>query len=379
VKVTLRLKLHIDPATQKALRETLLQFTDCFNAVCTYGWEQNERNGTRLHRATYKSLRKAHPDLPAQLVVAARRKAGEALKSVQERKKQGRSVSCPQSALCPVRYDARSYWVRLQDGCASLATTQGRVRVTFRLCDYYTRYAHWKPCSADLCFRDGAFSLHVVVEADAPEPVCEGVLGVDLGIVELATDSNGNTYSGEAVKVVRCRLKRLRSLLQKRGTKSAKRHLKKLRAEQSRFVKNTNHVVSKSLVRTAVQSRKALALEDLRCLRDRAETVSREMRWLLGNWAFLQLRQFIAYKAEAAGVPVVLVDPRNSSRTCSVCGHCARENRKSQSRFHCQQCGFEANADFNAAVNLKARGECSDALLCRSEAHASNQAQAPVL
>ncbi|HLH80697.1 MAG TPA: hypothetical protein VKV29_10500, partial [Chthonomonas sp.] len=188
VKVTLRLMLYRNPATQKALRETLLQFTDCFNAVCRYGWDNNERNGTRLHRATYKPLRQAHPDLPAQLVVTARRKATEALKSVAERKKQGRSVSCPQSALCPVCYDARSYWVRLQEGCASLATTQGRVRVTFRLCDYYTRYAHWKPCSADLCFRDGAFSLHVVVEADAPEPVCEGVLGVDLGIVELATD-----------------------------------------------------------------------------------------------------------------------------------------------------------------------------------------------
>ncbi|HLI47618.1 MAG TPA: transposase, partial [Chthonomonas sp.] len=283
MKVTLRLKLYRDPATETALRETLLQFTDCFNAVCRYGWDNNERNGTRLHQATYKPLRQAHPDLPSQLVVSARMKATEALKSVAERKKQRRSVTCPQSALCPVRYDARSYWVRLQDGYASLATTQGRVCVTFRLCDYYTRYAHWKPCSADLCFRDGAFYLHVVVEADAPEPVCEGVLGVDLGIVELATDSNGNTYSGEAVKVVRRRLKRLRSLLQKRGTKSAKRHLKKIRAKQSRFVKNTNHVVSKSLVRTAVQSRKALALEDLRCLRDRAETVSREMRWLLGN------------------------------------------------------------------------------------------------
>ncbi|HLH78891.1 MAG TPA: hypothetical protein VKV29_01265, partial [Chthonomonas sp.] len=87
MKVTLRLKLHIDPATEAALWETLLQFTDCFNVVCRYGWDNNERNGTRLHRATYKSLRQAHPDLPAQLVVAARRKAGEALKSVQERKK----------------------------------------------------------------------------------------------------------------------------------------------------------------------------------------------------------------------------------------------------------------------------------------------------
>ena len=74
---------------------------------------------------------------------------------------------------------------------------------------------------------------------------------------------------------------------------------------------------------------------------------------------------------------MVLVDPRNSSRTCSVCGHCVKENRKSQSKFHCQQCGLETSADLNAALNLKARGECSDALLCRSEALPSNQAQAP--
>jgi IS605 OrfB family transposase len=381
LKATLRLKLNTDEATVALLQETARQSTACFNAVCRYGWEHEERNGTRLHQATYKSLRETHPELPSQLVVSARMKATEALKSVQERKKQGRSVSCPQSNLCPIRYDARSYWVRLVDGCASLATTQGRVCVTFCLCDYYTRYADWKPCSADLCFdrKSAAFFLHVVVEADAPEPNAEGVLGVDLGIVEIATDSEGNAYSGEQVKAVRRRVKRIRRLLQKRGTKSAKRHLKKIRAKQSRFVSNTNHVVSKSLVRTASHSRKALALEDLGNIRDRAATVSREMRWLLGNWAFLQLRQFVAYKAEAAGVPVVLVDPRNTSRTCSECGYCAKENRKSQSKFHCQQCGFEANADFNAAINLKVRGECSDALLFRSEAHASNQEQAPVL
>ncbi|HZO87796.1 MAG TPA: transposase [Chthonomonadaceae bacterium] len=392
MKVTLRLKLHVDPATQSALRATLEQSTACFNVVCRYGWDNNERNGTRLHQATYKPLRKAHPDLPSQLIVSARMKAAEALKSVAERTKQGRKANCPQSELCPVRYDARSYWVRLADGCASLATTQGRVCVAFRLCDYYTRYADWKPCSAALCFRGGAFYLHVVVEADAPEPVCEGVLGVDLGIVELATDSDGNSYSGEAVKAVRRRVKRIRRLLQSKGTRSAKRHWKRIRAKQSRFVNNTNHVVSQSLVRTASHSRKALALEELGNIRDRADTVSRDaerrcvapsyakqMRWLLGNWAFLQLRPFVAYKAEAAGIPVVLVDPRNSSRTCSVCGHCAKDNRKSQSKFHCLQCGFEANADYNAARNLKVRGECSDALLCRSEAIASNQAQAPAL
>lgn len=381
MKATLRLKLHTDPAAKAALLETHRQSTECFNAVCLYGWQNGERNGVRLHKATYRDLRETHADLPSQLVVSARMKATETLKSIEERRQRGRPVSCPQSDSCPIRYDARSYWVRLVDGCASLATINGRVLASFSLCDYYRRYVEWKTCSADLCYdaKREVFYLHVVVDSCAPEQICEGVIGVDLGIVEIATDSAGSNYSGEQVKSTRRRLKRIRGLLQSKGTRSAKRHLKKVRRKQARFVRDTNHVVSKSLVRTASQSRKALALEDLSNIRDRAETVSRDMRWLLGNWAFLQLRQFVAYKAEGAGVPVLLVDPRNTSRTCSACGHCAKENRKSQSKFHCLSCGFDANADQNAAVNIEARAYLSERLLCRPEAKASGQVQAPAL
>jgi putative transposase len=215
----------------------------------------------------------------------------------------------------------------------------------------------------------------VVVDAAAPPVNFEGVIGVDLGIAEIAVDSDDNAYSGEVIKAIRRRVKRLRRLLQKRGTKSAKRHLKKIRLKQSRFVRDVNHVVSKSLVRNASLSRKAIALEDLAGIRERV-SVSREMRWLLGNWAFSQLRQFIEYKAEAAGRPVVTVDPRNTSRTCSGCGYCDKANRKSQSAFHCLKCGLTLNADFNAVLNIKTRAELSDGLLCRAEASASNQAQA---
>ena len=90
------------------------------------------------------------------------------------------------------------------------------------------------------------------------------------------------------------------------------------------------------------------------------------MRWLLGNWSFDQLKQFLVYKAEAAGIPVVFVDPRNTSRTCSACGYCAKENRKSQSKFLCLSCGLDMNADSNAALNIQARAELSDSLLFRS-------------
>jgi transposase len=83
----------------------------------------------------------------------------------------------------------------------------------------------------------------------------------------------------------------------------------------------------------------------------------------MGNWAFADLADKITYKAQDAGIPVYRVDPAYTSQTCSVCGHCARANRPSQARFKCTQCGFEANADHNAAINIGARAAMSIGLL----------------
>lgn len=74
------------------------------------------------------------------------------------------------------------------------------------------------------------------------------------------------------------------------------------------------------------------------------------------SWSFAQLRQFLNYKARLAGVPVIIVDPRNTSRRCSVCGYIDKRNRKNQAEFVCRSCGFMDNADFNASKNLSFLG-----------------------
>ena len=100
--------------------------------------------------------------------------------------------------------------------------------------------------------------------------------------------------------------------------------------------------------------------------------MNRAMRTELNSWAFHQLKLFLACKCKRAGVTLLEVDPRYSSQTCSGCGHCERGNRKSQEGFECLCCGLRLNADVNAALNLKARGELSAALLFRWEARASS-------
>mgnify|MGYP001580252114 FL=1 len=111
-------------------------------------------------------------------------------------------------------------------------------------------------------------------------------------------------------------------------------------------------MVSKCLVATAKDTGRGIALEDLTGLRDRI-TARRGQRATLHSWAFGQLRAFVIYKAKRAGVPVILVDPRNTSRTCPACGHVDKANRKSQALFSCQSCGYAGLADQIASENIR--------------------------
>ena len=169
----------------------------------------------------------------------------------------------------------------------------------------------------------------------------------------------------------------MRAALQQRGTRSATRHLKQLCGREARFRRDTNHRISKRLVAKAKRSHKGLALQDVRHIRRRTDrTVRKSQRQRHCSWAFLQLRAFIAYKAALAGVPVRYIHPRNTSRTCSRCGHGEKANRVSQAEFLCKSCGFAAPADWNAAVAIAARAALSDSLSSRPVDRLDNQSVA---
>ena len=116
-----------------------------------------------------------------------------------------------------------------------------------------------------------------------------------------------------------------------------------------------NHCLSKALVERAQINGAAIALEELTGIRGRVQGSKRFNR-MMSSWAFAQLRQFIEYKAALAKVPVISVDPRSSSRTCSGCGERGVRDRAD---FHCNACGFHVHSDLNAARNLRQRGIAS--------------------
>jgi IS605 OrfB family transposase len=187
----------------------------------------------------------------------------------------------------------------------------------------------------------------------------EGVIGVDLGMVNVATDSEGNRYTGEPLKKVRRKYRAFRQCTQSKKTRSARKRMAKKRRKESRFVRDVNHCVSKSLVGMALHRKKALAVEMLEGIRGRGNRLNRAMRTELNHWAFAQLKSFLAYKCKKAGVPLLEVDARYSSQQCSRCAHTERANRPSQEVFCCRHCCFQSNADVNAAKVLEARATLS--------------------
>src|SRR5262249_22149866 len=188
---------------------------------------------------------------------------------------------------------------------------------------------------SDLWFHRGEWYLLATCDVEEPVPEqVESYLGIDGGIVNLATDSDGEVHRANPINHVRYRHRRLRRKLQKKGTKAAKRRLKRLAGQEHRFARDTNHCISKRIVAKAQGTKRGIALEDLKGIRDRV-TVKQSQRAILHSWSFDDLQQKIRYKARQAGVKVVYVDPRNTSRTCPACGCVDKRNRPSQSQFNC--------------------------------------------
>jgi putative transposase len=187
-----------------------------------------------------------------------------------------------------------------------------------------------------------------------PEPELidpQSFLGVDLGIANIAYDSDGTRYAGGRLNGYR----RLRHRLQQKDTTSARRLLARRHKKEARHAANVNHRIAKSIVTEAARTGRGIAVEELTGIRERVR-LRKPQRVTLSSWSFHQLGGFLAYKARRAGVPLVEVDPRYTSQTCHGCGDCDKRNRPDQETFRCRSCGVVAHADHNAALTIAQRG-----------------------
>lgn len=368
-----KLRLFASPDARRMLFTTMERYNAACNAASPVAFSERQFSNIGLQKQLYYQVRETF-GLSAQMAQLAIRKVAGSYRStneaIKERNKVLAALGQPLKSLTEISfrahgaicYDARV--LSIGRNRVSIWTLDGRIKLRYTRPQYFPAVTTVK--QTDLIYRDGAFWLYATVEIPDVEPAePTGYLGVDLGVMNIATTSDGEVFSSAATEKVRQRYGSLRARLQACGTKDAKEKLRRISGRERRFKADINHIISKRIVCAAQGTKWGIALEDLKGILLRT-TVKKTRRERQHKWAFHQLRSVIEYKARRAGVRVKVIDGAYTSQQCSVCGFVHPDNCPTQAAFRCLACGHAENADLNAAKNIAARALVNEPIAVRS-------------
>lgn len=343
MKLTLKIKLLPTDEQANLLLDTMKEANTVCNAISDVAWQEKIFNNFKLHHRTYHSY-KATFNLSSQMLIRQIAKVADAYKLDKKTKRTFRPLGS-------IAYDARIMTYK-PDNIVSLWCIGGRQKINF-VC-HNPAYLPYIKGEADLVYKKGKFYLFQTV--DIPEQDVEDIesfLGVDFGLVSIATLSNGKEFNSKKLQDYREKRQKVRSSVQSKRTRGSKKLLKRLSGRERTTASIINHTIAKQIVQIAKEENKGIALEDLKGIRFSSLKKGKKFRTRVGKWSFNQLRQYISYKAILNGVQVVLVNPRYTSKTCSNCHHIG--NRKGKV-FECNNCGNNMDADVNASLNIATLG-----------------------
>ena len=353
---TVKIKIQPD---QSVMLKTMQVYAIVFNRHIDWSIQNKSSNKQKAHEALYDKCREEFPDLPSAMIQSARDNSLESIKSIisakrNKLKKNKKKIDDlwnignpprkrPRSAI---RYDKRT--VTLRGHQMTMSTIDKRFKQILEIPEYFKHIVDtWKFKAGQLSFDGSQFWLHLIFETKNPELLSEdSVTGVDRGIYNIATTSDGKKYSGKRLMGIRRKYLHNRQTLQAKCTRSAKRRLRRMSRAEKRFSKQENHVISKQIVKHAGS---VIVLEDLSTIECHR---SKKMNKWLSDWKFYELELFLQYKAEAVGKRIEFVDARYTSQKCSACKYISKSNRKKE-KFCCGRCEYSEHADVNAAKNIR--------------------------
>ncbi len=333
VQVSVPIKLKVN--------EIIIDTIDLYKQGIQYcienGWNLRIRNNIQLHPFVYFELRKI--GLPSQLSISCIKQACGILK---------KAKSKPFIKTASIRYNSpRSF--SFKNNILSIGTICGRIKIKIKIPDYALKYFNELVLRESLLTKSFKgnyyFTFTFLKEVPANLNLQERVLGIDLGINNLAVTSDKQFFNSSKIKQAKRKFKFLRSKLQAKGTRSTKRLLKKISGKERRFMSWINHNISKEIVSSFTGNK--IVMENLKGIRKIHR--GRKMNYWISNWSFFQLQKFIEYKANFKGIEVVRVKPNYTSQICSKCG---KLGSRSGSSFVCFHCGYSLNSDLNASQNL---------------------------
>jgi IS605 OrfB family transposase len=359
VRRTAITRLEVTDEQRNLLEETISEWKRGCQLATDKAWNVCNAKSD-VQPLAYDDVRE-QTGLGSQHAILATHQAAQAITGCIDRQSKGKKVSKPTFTAPTVKYDTRTMTL-FDDDTVSLSTTESRVRCDLSLPvaddGYQRQYLDsdkWSVTESTLTVRDGDYFLHIGFRRhknDAERNTAEDgtVLGVDLGIENLAVTSTAYFFSGRELTHNLREFEKVRAGLQQTGTRSAHRTLEQSSGREFRYVRDVLHRASNAIVDEALRFEcDVIAFEDLTDIRDRTGA-----SW--GHkWAFRTLYEQVEYKAETEGISVEQVGSAYTSKRCAECGFTADENRATRNDFQCVKCGSEANADYNAAKNIGMR------------------------
>lgn len=346
---TISIKLNTTPEQSNALIRLQRTFNSACNTIAPIAREERCWNRVALHHKTYYHVRSTMT-LGAQMVCNAIRAVCDAYKTLSIKPHESiKAITFKPTSS--IHFDKRTY--SLQAASISLYTLEGRILVPMILGNFQQQYLQkGLPKEAELVCRKGRWYFNLVLDLPkvAMTKTSGNVLGVDLGENNLAATSSGKIFGGGKIRHERDCALAFRRRLQSNGSESAKQLLKKISGKEARHMAQINHEISKAIIEEAIATNcDTIAMENLTNIRKRIRAGKR-VRSRLHRWAWAQLQEFIEYKAQAAGLGVVFVNPAYTSQMCAVC---EKIGTRSRHRLLCKFCGIQRHSDLNASQNIR--------------------------
>jgi len=305
---------------------------------------------TKSHKHTYRVSRNNF-NLPSQVAIEANRKAIETYKSA-ENAEFHRQVEV--SLVNKKGFEL----VKKNDRYIAKIPIEGRKSIYCPLA--FGKYQlnkienpKYKLKTAKLYKYNNEWYLDLIMEYKQPKRETDTILGIDLGIVKLATfsviDKQETILHQECVSGKELRFKRMR-YKQKRKAKarSSGSNATSLITE-NRLCKELNFKIANRIVELADEHNSLIVFEDLKNIRKNVTNDNTLNNYEKNSWAFYQLKQLIKHKADLKGIPYQDINAKDTSTTCCVCGE--KGYRLSQNRFLCDNLHLQ-NADYNASINI---------------------------
>jgi IS605 OrfB family transposase len=350
--LTIKMRVSPEPSSSQALLGLMRRYREALNYAVKALIENKALSLGKAHRLLYDTLKERY-GLPSKVAVDCYREAIAIAKPWLNNPSRG---SMPR-ARAPRIWLTNKYSYRVRGGYVELL---GGYKL--RIIGWDKRYDVYPSGDSILLFKNGKFILGISKRVPKPAKyVARGVLAVDVNEKHIVVGNSQHEYRFETAVERAQHYKQLAENLQKKYSspkysawlrrRGIKRRIKSFHSKARNIIEDWAKKVSKKIASLAKRHQYAVAREDLTGLVENIRKLPKEHRVGLTIISYRRLEQWIDWQCEKQGVPVVAINSRGTSSTCPMCG--SRLVEKGYRRLRCPRCGFEADRDTVATLNIE--------------------------